>query len=207
MALGIAPDPVYPVWEGHQGSLRSLRNNNRLEVALRSGTLASRLSVPITMAFAALYVVLLYGAFPGPGDVPVLDLIALETLSPTGRSGPGATPPRPSPPSPSAASPSASPDLSGAPPAGPPPLLWTTGPTPPKPPTAFSAAGSSLPSFLAPIALAWSIATRPFPAPGDVPVLDLVELEDPGFYAMIRGWHLLIPSVLAFGGVLILTRC
>ncbi|MYA46427.1 MAG: type IV secretory system conjugative DNA transfer family protein, partial [Acidobacteria bacterium] len=59
--------------------------------------------------------------------------------------------------------------------------------------------------FLALIALAWSLATRPFPAPGDVPILDLIEFEDPGFYAVIRTWHLLMPSVMAFNGVMVLT--
>ncbi|MYG74178.1 MAG: hypothetical protein F4198_01155, partial [Acidobacteria bacterium] len=58
---------------------------------------------------------------------------------------------------------------------------------------------------LALLALAWSLGTRPFPAPGDVPLLDLVAFEDPGFHAVIRGWHLLMPSVLAFTGVLVLT--
>ncbi len=59
--------------------------------------------------------------------------------------------------------------------------------------------------FLALLSLAWSLGARPFPAPGDVPLLDLVAFEDPGFHAVIRGWHLLMPSVLAFTGVLVLT--
>ena len=59
--------------------------------------------------------------------------------------------------------------------------------------------------FLALIALAWSLWARPFPAPGDVPILDLIAFEDPGFYAVIRTWHLLMPSVMAFNGVMVLT--
>ena len=59
--------------------------------------------------------------------------------------------------------------------------------------------------FLALIALAWSLWARPFPASGDVPILDLIEFEDPGFYAVIRTWHLLMPSVMAFNGVMVLT--
>ena len=59
--------------------------------------------------------------------------------------------------------------------------------------------------LLAVLALAWSVATRPFPAPGDVPILDLIGFEDPGFYALIRTWHLLMPSVMAFMGVMVVT--
>ena len=59
--------------------------------------------------------------------------------------------------------------------------------------------------FLALLALAWSLAARPFPASGDVPLLDLIAFEDPGFHAVIRGWHLLMPSVLAFTGVMVVT--
>ena len=59
--------------------------------------------------------------------------------------------------------------------------------------------------LLALLALAWSIAERPFPAPGDVPLLDLVQLEDPGFHAVIRAWHLLMPSVMAVTGVMVVT--
>ncbi|MYK80652.1 MAG: hypothetical protein F4023_13470, partial [Acidobacteria bacterium] len=33
--------------------------------------------------------------------------------------------------------------------------------------------------LLAVLVLAWSAATRPFPAPGDVPILDLIAFEDP----------------------------
>ncbi|MDE0177059.1 MAG: TraM recognition domain-containing protein [Gammaproteobacteria bacterium] len=59
--------------------------------------------------------------------------------------------------------------------------------------------------LLAVLVLAWSVATRPFPAPGDVPLLDLIEFEDPGFYKVIRVWHLVMPSVMAFIGVMIVT--
>ena len=43
-----------------------------------SSTRPTHLVVPITAALSALYLTLRYGAFPAPGDVPVLDLIALE---------------------------------------------------------------------------------------------------------------------------------
>ena len=59
--------------------------------------------------------------------------------------------------------------------------------------------------LLAALMLAWSAATRPFPAPGDVPILDLIAFEDPGFYWVIRVWHLVMPSVTAFTGVMVLT--
>ncbi len=58
---------------------------------------------------------------------------------------------------------------------------------------------------LAALALAWSAAARPFPAPGDVPLLDLIEFEDPGFYAVLRTWHLVMPSVMASLGVMVVT--
>ncbi|MYK78215.1 MAG: hypothetical protein F4023_00980, partial [Acidobacteria bacterium] len=58
---------------------------------------------------------------------------------------------------------------------------------------------------LAALVLAWSAVTRPFPAPGDVPILDLIAFEDPGFYWVIRVWHLVMPSVTAFTGVMVLT--
>ena len=59
--------------------------------------------------------------------------------------------------------------------------------------------------LLAALVLAWSAATRPFPAPGDVPILDLIAFEDPGFYLVIRVWHLVMPSVMAFMGVMVVT--
>ena len=34
--------------------------------------------IPINAALGALYLTLRYGAFPGPGEVSILDLIALE---------------------------------------------------------------------------------------------------------------------------------
>ncbi|MYA43105.1 MAG: hypothetical protein F4228_01550 [Acidobacteria bacterium] len=48
-------------------------------------------------------------------------------------------------------------------------------------------------------------ADASFPAPGNVPLLDLIEFEDPTFDKVIRGWHLLMPSVMAFTGVMVLT--
>ena len=54
-------------------------------------------------------------------------------------------------------------------------------------------------------ALAWSILSRSFPAPGEVPLLDLIALEDPVFYNVIRGWFLVAPAVVAGGGLLIAT--
>ena len=59
--------------------------------------------------------------------------------------------------------------------------------------------------LLAVLVLGWSAATRPFPAPGDVPLLDLIEFEDPGFCKVIRVWHLVMPSVMAFMGVMVVT--
>ena len=58
---------------------------------------------------------------------------------------------------------------------------------------------------LASIALVWSFLMRPFPAPGGVPILDLIGFEDPGFYAVIRAWHLVMPAVMAFMGVMVVT--
>ena len=58
---------------------------------------------------------------------------------------------------------------------------------------------------LALVSLAWSLTARPFPATGDDLLLDLIEIRDPAFHAVIRTWHLLVPSVFAFGGVLVLT--
>ncbi len=54
-------------------------------------------------------------------------------------------------------------------------------------------------------ALAWSILSRSFPAPGEVPLLDLIALEDPVFYNVIRGWFLVAPAVVAGGGLLVAT--
>jgi len=51
--------------------------------ALRPSSSSSRtwpagLILPIIAALGALYLTLRYGAFPAPGEVPILDLIALE---------------------------------------------------------------------------------------------------------------------------------
>ncbi|MDE0476204.1 MAG: hypothetical protein OXI50_16755, partial [Gammaproteobacteria bacterium] len=54
-------------------------------------------------------------------------------------------------------------------------------------------------------AFTWSILSRSFPAPGDEPLLDLIALEDPVFYSLIRGWFLVAPAVLAGGALLMAT--
>ena len=170
-----------------------------------SRTWPTRLFIPITAALGALYLTLRYGAFPAPGDVPVLDLIALEdplaysvlrawyylapacvTLSlgcvivrhaASLRRAAGR------------AAGFALDRFAGTAETADRLLSWRVV-------TAF---------LLAVLALAWSVATRPFPAPGDVPLLDLIEFEDPGFYAVIRTWHLVMPSVMAFMGVMVVT--
>ena len=43
-----------------------------------ASTTGTTLLIPINAALAVLHLPLRYGAFPGPGDVPILDLIALE---------------------------------------------------------------------------------------------------------------------------------
>ncbi|MDE2972482.1 MAG: type IV secretion system DNA-binding domain-containing protein [Acidobacteriota bacterium] len=165
----------------------------------------TRRLIPVIAALAALYLTLRYGAFPGPGDVPVLDLIALEdplayrvirawyylapacvTLSLGSiivrhaaalRRAAGR------------AAAFAADHWAGAAATADRLLSWR-----------FVAA-----FLLAVLVLAWSAATRPFPAPGDVPILDLIAFEDPGFYAVIRTWHLVMPSVMAFMGVMVVT--
>ena len=165
----------------------------------------TRLIIPITAGLAALYLTLRYGAFPGPGDVPVLDLIALED-------------------------PLAYTVIRAWYYAAPACATLSLGCVIVRH-TAFlrraagRVAGFAVDRFagaaetadrllswrivvaisLASIALVWSFATRPFPAPGDVPILDLIEFEDPGFYSVIRAWHLVMPSVMAFVGVMVLT--
>ena len=170
-----------------------------------SRTRLAHLIIPITTALAALYLTLRYGAFPGPGDVPILDLIALEdrhaytalrawyfaapalaTLSLGCVAVRFAAPLRRAA---GRAAASAVDHYAGAAETASRLLSWRL----------------VIAILLALIALAWSIKTRPFAAPGDDPLLDLVEIEDPAFYAVIRAWHLLVPSVLAFGGVLVLT--
>ena len=170
-----------------------------------SRTRPADLIIPVTAALGALYLTLRHGGFPAPGDVPVLDLIALEdplayavlrvwyyaapacaTLAlgcvvvryamPLGRAAGRAA------------------DFLVDHSAG------------------IAETADRLLSwrlvvgiFLALITLAWSLATRPFPGPGDVPLLDLIEFEDPRFYTVIRAWHLLMPSVMAFGAVMVVT--
>ena len=170
-----------------------------------SRTRRARLIVPITTALAALWLTLRYGAFPAPGDVPILGLIALEdplahsalrvwyfaapaltTLSlgclavryvaPLRRAA-------------SRVAALARDHCTGAAETANPLFSWRLV-------TAF---------LLAVLALAWSAATRPFPAPGDVPLLHLIKFEDPGFYTVIRAWHLAMPSVMACTGVMVLT--
>ncbi|MYA46407.1 MAG: hypothetical protein F4X43_08640 [Acidobacteria bacterium] len=91
--------------------------------ALRSSWSTSRtrptcLVIPITAALGARCIALRHGAFPAPGDVPVLDLIALEDPRASGELGRGTTWHRPPSLSPSAASSSATPRSSATPPAG-----------------------------------------------------------------------------------------
>ena len=173
-----------------------------------SGSSRSRpidLIVPLAAALGALHLTLRHGAFPAPGDVPVLDLIALDdplayrvlcawyyaapacvTLSlgclavryaaPLRRAAGGVAA-------------YAADHFAGAAETADRLLSWRVV-------AAF---------FLALIALAWSLWARPFPAPGDVPLLDLIEFEDPGFHTVIRAWYLLMPSVMVFTGVMIVT--
>ena len=55
------------------------------------------------------------------------------------------------------------------------------------------------------VGLTWSVLSRSFPAPGEVPILDLIALEDPVFYNVIRGWFLVAPAVVAGGALFIAT--
>jgi len=43
-----------------------------------TSTTWTTLLIPINAALAVFYLTLRYGAFPAPGEVPILDLIALE---------------------------------------------------------------------------------------------------------------------------------
>ena len=54
-------------------------------------------------------------------------------------------------------------------------------------------------------AFRWAARARPFPDPGDHPVLDLIAHHDPAAHAIFRAWHLAAPAVLGFGAVLILS--
>ena len=76
--FGVAPSPRLQ----RDGSLREGYSGLLAPPALRSSwntsrTRPARLIIPITTALAALYLRLRYAVFPGPGDVPILDLIAL----------------------------------------------------------------------------------------------------------------------------------
>ena len=170
-----------------------------------SRTRPTRLIIPLTAALAALFLTLRYGELPGPGEAPILDLIALEDplAQRALRVWHFAAP--------------AFATLSLG-------CLAVRYATPLRP-VAGRAAAFALDHFVSAAAtanhllsrrlviaisralgaLAWSVAMRPFPAPGDVPILDLIELEDPGFYAVIRAWYPVIPPLVAFGGVMVLT--
>ena len=178
--------------------------------ALRSSCFTSRtrladLLIPAAAALGALYLTLRHRPFPAPGDVPILDLIAFEDplaytvirvwyyLAPACvtfalgcvvvryatllRRAAGRAGAR------------VVDHLASAAETANRLLSWRLV-------TAF---------LLAVLALAWSVATRPFPAPGDVPLLNLIALEDPAFYTVIRTWYLIVPSVYAFIGVMVLT--
>ena len=170
-----------------------------------SRTRPTRLIIPITAALGALYLTLRYGAFPAPGDVPILDLIALEdphahtalrawyfaapafaTLS-LGCLAVRFAAPLP-----------ARHRARGSLCRGPRRRRSRNG----RPPSQLAARLRHL--SRAPRARAVH-RNASLPRAGDVPILDLIELEDPGFYAVIRAWHLVMPSVMAFTGVMVLT--
>ncbi len=54
-------------------------------------------------------------------------------------------------------------------------------------------------------ALAWAASSRPFPASGANPILDLIAIEDPAAYRVIRAWFLVAPGAAVFGSVLLIT--
>ena len=170
-----------------------------------ASTTWTTLLIPVNAALAVGYLTLRYGAFPAPGEVPILDLIALEdplgykalrgwyyaapacvTLSLGFLAVQFAAPLRRVP---GRVAAFAQDHRVGA--------VETVGRL-----ISWRVIAASL---LAVLVLGWSAATRPFPAPGDVPLLDLIEFEDPGFYKVIRVWHLVMPSVMAFTGVMVLT--
>ena len=165
----------------------------------------AHLIIPTIAALGALYLTLRYGAFPGPGEVPILDLIALE--DPGGHKALRVW---------YFAAPACVTFSLGY-------LIFSFA-APLRRGVGRAAAFALdhrvgvaetfdrllswrvLAAFLlAVLVLAWSAWARPFPAPGDVPILDLIALEDPGFYKVIRVWHLVMPSVMAFMGVMVLT--
>lgn len=55
------------------------------------------------------------------------------------------------------------------------------------------------------VALLWSVRTRHFPPAGSDPLLDLIAVHDPGFHAFLRVYHLTLPPLLSFVGVLSLS--
>ena len=152
--------------------------------ALRSSWNTSRtrladVIIPAAAALGALYLTLRHGSFPAPGDVPILDLIAFEepfahtALHLWYYAAPacvtfslGCVVVR------HAAS-----------------LRRTTGRAGARLVDQLAGAAETADRLLswrlvtafllAVLALGWSAATRPFPAPGDVPLLDLIEFEAP----------------------------
>ncbi|MYJ68849.1 MAG: hypothetical protein F4087_10130, partial [Gemmatimonadetes bacterium] len=175
--------------------------------ALRPSSSSSRtwpagLILPIIAALGALYLTLRYGAFPAPGDVPILDLVALE--DPLGYRVIHAW---------YYAAPACVTLSLGCVIARHAALLRrAAGRAAALALGHFAEAVSRLLSWrviaaflLAALVLAWSALARPFPEPGDVPLLDLIAFEDPGFYLVIRIWHLVMPSVMAFIGVMVVT--
>ena len=54
-------------------------------------------------------------------------------------------------------------------------------------------------------ALVWAARNRPFPGAGDNPILDLIAVNDPFVWSLLRAWYLLTPGLLATGAVLFLS--
>lgn len=54
-------------------------------------------------------------------------------------------------------------------------------------------------------AAAWSFRHRPFPAFGDNSILDLIAVNDPTVYVLIHLWYLAVPGLVAFGLGLLLS--
>ena len=51
----------------------------------------------------------------------------------------------------------------------------------------------------------WGVFSRPFPAPGDDPVLDLMAFHDPPFYLAVRIGYYAVPGIVTFGAGLLLS--
>ena len=51
----------------------------------------------------------------------------------------------------------------------------------------------------------WGVFSRPFPAPGDDPVLDLMAFHDPPFYLAVHIWYYAVPGIVTFGSGLLLS--